>query len=142
MRRVLSTLAIVLILSLVCTGVVLAVDQAVVDAGKAWFTDMKSFNIISTAAVYKDLARYTIVDVRTEKEFAQGHIEGAINIPLQELADRYDEIPSDKPVIVHCKSGARSSYATAFLQMLGYRNVQNMFGGYLDWVDKGYPVVK
>ncbi len=68
----------------------------------------------------------TIVDVRTEQEFASGHVEGSINIPLQELSDRLDELRNMNNIILCCASGARSAMAT---QMLAEENVSCVNGG-------------
>lgn len=72
-----------------------------------------------------------ILDVRERGEFARGHIKGAANIPLSELRDRVNEIPKDKAVYVHCRTGQRSYNAVLALQNLGYNNVYNITGSFL-----------
>ncbi len=72
-----------------------------------------------------------IIDVREVNEFKRGHIKGAINIPLSELRKRTDEIPKDKPVYLHCRTGQRSYNATLALQNMGFRNVINITGSFL-----------
>ena len=72
-----------------------------------------------------------IVDVREVYEFRGGHIKGAINIPLSELRQRIDEIPKDKPVYLHCRTGQRSYNAVIALQNMGYNNVYNITGSFL-----------
>lgn len=73
----------------------------------------------------------TIVDVRTPEEFRQGHAEGSINIPLQEVQQRFDELKSlQQPLILCCASGARSGQATAFLKS---NNIDCENGG--SWFD-------
>lgn len=62
----------------------------------------------------------TLLDVRTPEEFAAGHLEGAINIPVAELTARIDEVPSDRAVVVYCRSGNRSATATRELTARGY----------------------
>ncbi len=83
---------------------------------------------------------YIIIDSRTEEEFAQGHIEGAILIPEYEIADRAEsELPKkDALILVYCRSGRRSKIASEELVKLGYTNVKE-FGGIIDWP---YEVVK
>ena len=71
------------------------------------------------------------LDVRDEDEFEYGHIKGAKNIPLSELRDRLDEIPEDRDLYVHCRSGQRSYNAVMALQQLGFKNVYNIAGSYL-----------
>jgi phage shock protein E len=62
----------------------------------------------------------TLVDVRTPEEFAARHIDGARNIPVDEIAQRTGEIPRDKPVVVYCLSGGRSAHAAKVLRGAGY----------------------
>lgn len=65
-----------------------------------------------------------ILDVRTPEEFAGGHINGAINIPVQVLPQRIADVgPKDRPVIVYCRSGGRSSAAKGILTQAGYADV-------------------
>jgi rhodanese-related sulfurtransferase len=83
---------------------------------------------------------YIIIDARTDEEFAQGHIEGAILIPEYEIATRaQNELPDkDGLILVYCRSGRRSKIASEELVKLGYTNVKE-FGGIIDWP---YEVVK
>ena len=71
----------------------------------------------------------TLVDVRTPGEHARGAIDGFVNIPVDDLRARLDEIPADKPVYLHCKSGQRSYIACRILTGLGY-DCHNLAGGY------------
>lgn len=83
---------------------------------------------------------YVIIDSRTDEEFAQGHIKGAIMIPEYEIAQKAEkEIPDkNKLILVYCRSGRRSKIAAAELVKLGYTNVKE-FGGIITWP---YEVVK
>jgi NADPH-dependent 2,4-dienoyl-CoA reductase/sulfur reductase-like enzyme/rhodanese-related sulfurtransferase len=72
-----------------------------------------------------------IIDVREKYEYEDGHIKGAVNIPLSELRKRTNEIPKDKDVYIHCRSGQRSYNAILALQNLGYKNLYNIAGSYL-----------
>lgn len=72
-----------------------------------------------------------IIDVREKGEFAKGHLVNAVNIPLSELRDRFDEVPKDKPVYVHCRSSQRSYNAVMALQNVGFDNVVNISGSFL-----------
>jgi len=67
----------------------------------------------------------TIVDVRTEGEFAEGNVNGSINIPLNEVVDRMEELKGMQPLVLCCLSGGRSGQATDFLQAQGCENVHN-----------------
>lgn len=83
---------------------------------------------------------YAIIDARTDEEFAQGHIKGAIMIPEYEIAARAEKELPDKNqlILVYCRSGRRSKIAAAELVKLGYTNVKE-FGGIITWP---YEVVK
>ena len=83
---------------------------------------------------------YVIIDARTQEEYDQGHISGAILIPEYEIADRAEkELPDkDQLILVYCRSGRRSKIAAEELVKLGYTNVKE-FGGIIDWE---YEIVK
>lgn len=81
-----------------------------------------SFFIPSTVL---DSESVVLVDVRSEEELLIGAIPQAINIPLQELPQRYHELTSYEHVIFFCQSGVRSQYATEFAQSVGFKNVYN-----------------
>ena len=77
---------------------------------------------------------FVIIDARTQSEFDEGHIEGAILIPEYEITERAEkEIPEkDTLILVYCRSGRRSKIASEALVKLGYTNVKE-FGGIIDW---------
>lgn len=83
---------------------------------------------------------YIIIDARTEAEFLEGHIKGAVLIPEYEIAQRAEKELTDKNalILVYCRSGRRSKIASEELVKLGYRNVKE-FGGIIDWP---YEIVK
>jgi phage shock protein E len=68
-----------------------------------------------------------LLDVRTPAEFADGHIDGAVNIPVQQLAQRMDELPGEQhPIVLYCRSGKRSGTAARMLRRNGYRNLHDL----------------
>ena len=70
-------------------------------------------------------SKTTIVDVRTEEEFLEGNVNGSINIPLDEVSDRVEELKQMQPLVLCCLSGGRSSQATDYLKSLGCKKVYN-----------------
>ena len=82
---------------------------------------------------------YTL-DVRTVEEWQQAHIPGATLIPLDQLPERYQELPTDEPILIYCRSGNRSFQALTLLKDLGMEYLFSMDGGINDWIAAGYPV--
>jgi rhodanese-related sulfurtransferase len=74
-----------------------------------------------------------VIDVRTEREWTDGRIEGAENIPLSRLGERLQKLPSDRELVVYCSSGYRSAIASSLLQRHGLRRVSDLVGGFLAW---------
>jgi rhodanese-related sulfurtransferase len=85
-----------------------------------------------------------VIDLRDAPSFAKGHILGARNVPLADLARRASELEKvkAKPVIVHCENGNRSGSAAAVLRKHGFSRVHTLAGGYAAWQQAGLPVQK
>ncbi|RLA32846.1 MAG: rhodanese-like domain-containing protein [Gammaproteobacteria bacterium] len=85
-----------------------------------------------------------VVDIRETKEFKEGHIVDALHIPINNLEKRHVELNryKDKPIIVTCHSGARSSGACSTLRKAGFEHVYMMRGGMLSWKSASLPVVR
>ena len=77
---------------------------------------------------------YIILDVRTQEEYDEGHIPGATQISHEEIAEKAEEVLTDKDqlILVYCRSGRRSKIAAEALAELGYTNIKE-FGGIIDW---------
>ena len=73
-----------------------------------------------------------LLDVREEYEYQDGHIKGAVNLPLREILGKKDSLPKDKDIYVYCRSGHRSADAVNFLKSLGFEKVHNVEGGFID----------
>lgn len=91
--------------------------------------DFKQINVDRVRGLVESSAY--IVDVREKYEYEEGHIKGAMNIPLSEFRKRISEIPKDRPVYLHCRTGQRSYNAVMALQNLGYENAYNITGSFL-----------
>ncbi|ATO17580.1 MBL fold metallo-hydrolase [Micromonospora sp. WMMA2032] len=74
-----------------------------------------------------------VLDVRNAGEREQGAVDGSLHIPLAELTRRLDEVPADRPVVVHCAGGYRSSVAASLLRNAGRADVSDLLGGYGAW---------
>ena len=73
-----------------------------------------------------------LLDVREEYEYQEGHVKGAVNLPLREILSQKDSLPKDKDIYVYCRSGHRSADAVNFLKSLGFEKVHNIEGGFID----------
>ena len=80
-----------------------------------------------------------LIDVREPHEYAEAHAPGAVLIPLGEVAERIDEVPTDRPVYVICRTGRRSATAVEHYRQRGIDAV-NVAGGTLAWIEAGQPV--
>jgi rhodanese-related sulfurtransferase len=84
----------------------------------------------------------TVLDVRTPEEFREGHLKGAVLIPLAELSNRLGELESrrEQPFLVYCRAGGRSAAACRVLRKSGFSRIANLQGGIDAWQGKGYPI--
>ena len=89
-----------------------------------------------------DPARPVIIDVRSKREYEQGHLPGAINISVFSLPFSMDEVGGDKerPVLVYCAHGPRAGLAGFFLRLAGYGQVYHLEGDWSGWRREGLPV--
>ena len=86
----------------------------------------------------------TILDVRTAKEFADGHVAGAVNIDVNQtdFTQKIDELDRSKTYIVYCRSGRRSSKAVGIMSAKGFKNLYNVSDGFAGWSKNGLPFEK
>jgi len=99
---------------------------------------VEEIDVAAAHALVEDGA--LLLDVRNDDEWEAGHAPAALLMPLPALGDRYTELPTDRRIVVICRSGARSARATEALVGAGYDAV-NVAGGMLAWADAGLPVV-
>ena len=81
-----------------------------------------------------------LLDVRDPNEFAAGHVPRAVNIPLGQLASRLAELPADRPLAVHCGSGARSLIAVSVLRRAGFTHLADVSAGFAGYAASGLAV--
>jgi len=114
----------------------------------AWYMKALTVDEVSLISVHdlkNKLEKHeemTLLDVRKEKEWDEGHIQGAKNIYVGELEENLDKVPKDSRVIVYCDSSRRSSIAASILKKHGYNNVSNVLGSMTAWKNAGYNTVK
>ena len=85
-----------------------------------------------------------ILDVRTAKEFANGHVAGAVNIDVNQtdFAQKIDQLDRSKTYIVYCRSGRRSRKAVGIMAAKGFKNLYNVSDGFVGWNKNGLPFEK
>jgi hydroxyacylglutathione hydrolase len=108
-----------------------------VEAWHAAGRPMSAFKQLEGTQMRRELdsARLAVVlDVREDDEWQDGHIPGAVHIPLWQLPARAAELPRETPLIVHCAHGYRSSIASSILERAGFSDITHVMGGYDGWV--------
>ena len=103
----------------------------------------EGFLAIGDVQVFKDGVEASgalVVDVREESEYAEGHIPGAVNIPIRTLTQNLDKIPTDRQVYIYCKSGFRAAQSLSALGLVGYDNVLSYKPGWDGWTEAGEEV--
>lgn len=130
--------------TLTVIGVIIAVSATLI-----YYTQLQSPKIDYgdvTVEQAKELiekkSSLVLLDVRTDWEFDSGHIEGAINMPVDDLQQRHAELKPNDEILVYCRTGNRSAKAMQILKDNGYSKIYNMEGGIEAWKKAGYPIVK
>jgi hydroxyacylglutathione hydrolase len=106
--------------------------MAAIDLSALSPRDVSSIPVVPAADIDSS-TNATIIDVRSEAEWKEGHIPGARHFPLTQLAARAEELRDAQPIVVHCQGGARSSIAVSVLRAYGIHDVTNADGGYAAW---------
>lgn len=83
-----------------------------------------------------------LIDVRNSSEWESGHIKGSRNLPLGRLAETLDQLPRDRPLVVHCQSGGRAGVAVGVLKAHGFQNVSHLRGDFAEWSAQHRAVAK
>ena len=106
-------------------------------------SDASNLPAVSSTEAQKSLENGAVlVDVREQNEYTEIRIPGSLLIPLSVFAERFGELPKDKPLVMQCRSGARSAKAAEYLLANGYTDVTNLTGGILAWDEAGLPVLR
>ncbi|MNX61399.1 NADH peroxidase [compost metagenome] len=102
--------------------------------------DLSGFSpLVTPKALKEELSKgeAMVLDVRKGDEYAKSHLKDALHVPVDELRARLDELPKDKRILVHCRSGFRAHLAVRILKDRGFRDVANVTGGYVSILDEG-----
>lgn len=97
------------------------------------FASVKGLRNLTPQQFKSEYKGNKLIDVRESHEFKEGHIAGAINIPLSQLSQRLGEIPLDRQVYLYCRSGMRSKQAAKLLSRRGYSRLAHLRGGIMSW---------
>lgn len=127
-------------------------NMGLMDFVKAAKAQIREVTPAEVPALRDEKPDLLVVDVREGSEHEQGHIEGAILVPrgiLEAAADfnypkRHQTLVDarERPVLLYCATGGRSAMAAATLQMMGFKEVYSMAGGFAQWEKEGQPVVR
>jgi phage shock protein E len=90
-------------------------------------------SVAELKSLMRSKKHFVLIDVRQPDEYAAGHIDGAVLMPLDKLPQTYRQIPKGGKLVVNCRSGHRSAEAVTFLLAHGYKNIFSLDGGYLAW---------
>jgi phage shock protein E len=105
-----------------------------------------AWTLVSQDALLARLAKQDptlfVLDVRTPVEFAAGHVAGAVNIPVDQVAARLADVPRDKDVVLYCRAGVKSKEAAGLLERSGYKRLGHLEGDMNAWVANAHPIEK
>ncbi|WP_027883529.1 rhodanese-like domain-containing protein [Meiothermus rufus] len=115
--------------------------------GLFWLASLglaQGYTIVSVDDLKRALAnpKNFVIDVRTPQEFAQGHVPGAVNWPLQQIEHWWSRVPKDRMVYVYCNTQNRSRVAVQYLLAKGYRDLHLVTGGIQAWYARGFRVAR
>ena len=133
--------------TLVLSGI-LVVGVALLGGCAERITAIQAIKDISVKEVYdliaknKDNQSFIIIDVRTPQEFANEHIENALNLDYysEKFRDELNKLDKEKTYLIYCRGGNRSGKALSMMKELAFREVYNMLGGVIQWKAEGYPL--
>jgi rhodanese-related sulfurtransferase len=117
-----------------------ACDSAAPVAEQEATLDLPSEVDVYTVESVKDRDDVYLLDVREQWEYDEGHIPGINLLPMDEVPENLDQIPTDKSVIVTCRTGNRSGQVANYLRQQGFDNIHNMQGGIVAWEQAGFDV--
>jgi phage shock protein E len=129
-------------ISLTLTALFLVLPLASIADDKPAAPFVKNVNAEEAAKVLQENKRAVVLDVRTPKEYAAGHIAGATNLDFyaKDFESKLDTLDKQKPYLVHCAAGGRSAKARDLMQKHQFHTIYHLEGGFKAWEKAGKPV--
>ena len=118
-----------------------ATNRGAAEMPWAMLTSAPAIDHVGIDAVHRPHGNPLLVDIREPEEYMVGHVPGAINLPQADLANRLDELPRDRPLMLICQHGIRSVRAAQFLKQVGFGQVASVTGGTTAWAEAARPLV-
>ena len=115
------------------------VEEVIRDFESIGLDNIVAFAPLKVIKKFDILEGYKVIDVRSKKEWGEGHLHDAIHITLGNLFEQIDSVPKDCPIVLQCRTGLRSAIAASILQKAGIKEVVNLKGGFLEWKKFGLP---
>jgi len=116
-------------------------EAIVADAVKNFLTNQAKDAMVKLDAVKDQMDSFNVIDIRDAEAFGKGHIEGAVNMSKEDLANNLEQLPTDKPILVVCYSGQNASHTAGALRIAGY-NAISLIGGMGAWDGAELPTVQ
>ncbi|WP_372744746.1 rhodanese-like domain-containing protein [Lutibacter sp.] len=106
--------------------------------------EKSAIHLVNPSEFKEKSVNQVIIDIRTPQEFSQGHIEGAININYYDntFMDQIEKFDKSKPIFLYCRSGNRTSSASARVAKLGFGEVYDLQGGIMNWARHNQQIIK
>lgn len=117
-------------------------DSAFIEQLELNDMEVTDYQVVEPKEIIDHLDQYHVVDVRRDNEWVLGHIPQARHLMLGHLKERMNEIPGGKPLLINCKSGARSAIAVSMLKANGFEQVLNLIGGFDRWVKENDKAIE
>ena len=107
-------------------------------------TQFGEINVITPADFKEKSQGQTVIDIRTPKEFAEGHLEGAVNIDYfdNSFLEQISKLDKNQPIFLYCRSGSRSSSARKKIANKGFVEVNDLQGGIMNWAKNNQQIIK
>lgn len=122
----------------------IAIPEETTAAVETWLSEVPSnYYTVGDTNALKGFTRRrnaVLIDVRQPREYRRGHLPDAVNVPLQELAQKRDRLPDDRPLVLYCSTGYRTAMGVTTLRLLGFENVFGFAPSFQAWKAAGETI--